>query len=134
MNIEKHTVEIDWGIQHHGWGNGYVGVPPNHKWYGVNYHSEYIGFKPFGFETICMNDLVDVHGSITYSAYHKPNYDADGLWWVGFDTVHFDDNLQNWSKEAVEAETKRLYQQALKAGNKNIFDKLCYWLKGILKV
>jgi hypothetical protein len=35
-------------------------------------------------------------------------------WWViGFDTGHYGDTMERWPKEAVEAETKRLFCQLL---------------------
>jgi hypothetical protein len=49
---------------------GYVGVPPTHPAYGVNYMDA---------------EYVKVHGGLTYSAEHE------GLWWFGFDCNHFGD-------------------------------------------
>jgi hypothetical protein len=80
-----------------GWGNGYVAIPPTHPAYKMDY------------------DIIDVdiHYGLTYSQY------GDGVnapidWWVfGFDTAHYGDTLEKWPKEAVEAETKRLFCQLL---------------------
>lgn len=84
-----------------GWGNGYVAVPPTHPFYGLNYDNDAVEFA------------IDIHGGLTYSQYgNGVNVPKD--WWVfGFDTSHYNDNLDRWPKEAVEAETKRLYCQLL---------------------
>jgi hypothetical protein len=50
--------------------NGYVGIPPSHRAFGVGY------------------DDADapVHGGLTYS-----DQQEDGYWWFGFDTSHTGD-------------------------------------------
>jgi len=89
-----------------GWGNGYIGVPPDHPWYETH-----------------DGDLnhVRVHGGITYQGNECPvihNEDFDGpgfpsyLFWVGFDTGHFSDTLKQWPKERVFEEAQSLYLQA----------------------
>ena len=78
-----------------GWGNGYVAVPPTHPAYKVDF------------------DKFNIHGGITYTGFGN-GQDAPRDWWVlGFDTSHYDDNIEQWPKEAVEAETKRLFCQLL---------------------
>jgi len=55
---------------------GYVGIPKEHRFWGVNYdgHRE-------------LEDIADnVHGGLTYSA-----EDDDGWWYFGFDTAHSED-------------------------------------------
>ncbi len=85
-----------------GWGNGYVGVPKEHPWYGKDY-----------------DDIeANVHGGLTYSADHFPRKKSDEYWWVGFDTSHYMDNAENCSKIFVEKETKRLKEQAIEACKK----------------
>lgn len=82
-----------------GWGNGYVAVPPNHPAYKMDYAT-------------IMYPL-DVHGGLTYSNFGD-GVDAPEDWWVfGFDTSHYMDNILIWPKEAVEAETRRLFCQLL---------------------
>ena len=82
-----------------GWGNGYVAVPPTHPAYKMDY------------DTLMYS--IDVHGGLTYSQFGNGK-NAPKDWWVfGFDTSHWNDNLDKWPKEAVEAETKRLYCQLL---------------------
>jgi len=82
-----------------GWGNGYVAVPPTHPAYKMDY------------DTLLYP--IEIHGGLTYTDFGN-GIDAPKDWWVfGFDTSHYNDSLENWPKEAVEAETKRLYCQLL---------------------
>lgn len=56
---------------------GYVGIPKEHRFWGVNYE-ESDGE---------LNEIeVDVHGGLTYSAEGD-----DGYWYFGFDTSHTED-------------------------------------------
>ena len=83
-----------------GWGNGYVAVSPSHPLWGVDYNSVEI----------------EVHGGLTYSAFNdsfKHNDIPKNYWVFGFDTSHYNDSLKRWPKEAVEAETKRLFCQLM---------------------
>ena len=50
--------------------NGYVGIPRAHPCAGMDYDD--------------LNDLVDVHGGLTYAEWDK----ATGYKWFGFDTNH----------------------------------------------
>ena len=84
-----------------GWGNGYVAVPPTHPAYKMHYQDALDGID------------IDIHGGLTYSQFGNGE-NAPKDWWIfGFDTSHYNDNLDKWPKEAVEAETKRLYCQLL---------------------
>ena len=84
-----------------GWGNGYVAIPPNHCLYGKGENSHSISSK------------IRIHGGLTY-AQHGDGENAPKDWWVfGFDTAHFGDTIEKWPKEAVEAETKKLFCQLL---------------------
>lgn len=84
-----------------GWGNGYIGVPPEHPWFGIDY-----------------NDIqCDVHGGLTYSADHKPKEKPDGYWWIGFDTGHYSDNKFNCPESYVDEQIDSLYRQAVEACN-----------------
>ena len=78
----------------YGWGNGYVGVPPDHPWYGKT------------------DPDVIIHGGITYASSRPPGNEPDGYWWVGFDTAHWRDNPNTCPKSYVEDQTNALYQQA----------------------
>jgi hypothetical protein len=82
-----------------GYGNGYVAVPPTHPAYKMDY------------DTLLYP--IEIHGGLTYSDFGNGE-NAPKHWWVfGFDTAHFGDTIENWPKEAVEAETKRLFSQLL---------------------
>lgn len=82
-----------------GWGNGYVGVPEGHPWYGKDY------------------DSIDcnVHGGLTYGDYFCPTCEPDGLYWVGFDCAHYQDTAENCPRSYVERETENLKMQAIAA-------------------
>lgn len=74
------------------------------------YHQRILHIK-MDYYTLMYN--IDVHGGLTYAEFGN-GVNAPQDWWVlGFDTRHFGDNQENWSKEAVEAETKRLFCQLL---------------------
>ncbi len=81
----------------HGWGNGYIGVPPEHPWFNIDY------------------DFIDcnVHGGLTYGENHAPKEKSDGYWWIGFDTCHFEDTIVNCPESYVIQEVESLKQQAL---------------------
>lgn len=73
---------------------GYVGVGPDHPWYGLSYTR--------------LDRRVDVHGGLTYAAPCKPETlsgcefgichtpepgEPDDLWWIGFDCGHAGDRV-----------------------------------------
>ena len=89
-----------------GWGNGYVAVPPGHVLYKKDYSSVFYLLEDTEYE-------INIHGGLTYSNFGDGE-DAPENWWVfGFDTSHFDDNLEKWPKERVIEETKELFWQLL---------------------
>lgn len=90
----------------HGYGNGYVGVPPEHPWYGLSYdeiHEKYPNLS--------------VHGGLTYSDSIIGDDESPNTWWVGFDTCHLDDNKITCDERYCETEVESLKQQALDALN-----------------
>jgi hypothetical protein len=101
--IQTHKVKCTWlsGMKH-GWGCGYVGVPKNHPWWGLDY-----------------DDVqVDIHGGLTYGRNKHPEADEQtptDFWWFGFDTAHFGDNLETCPESYVDSEIESLKQQALAA-------------------
>jgi len=101
MSIETFAIptHLDTRFTTVGWGNGYVGVPKGHPWYGKDYNS-----------IDCQ-----IHGGLTYAEDHAPTKKPDGLWWVGFDTAHVGDNPVNRSQSFVESEIQNLKNQALEA-------------------
>lgn len=109
MKIRLAIIKSNWMMfDQHGWGNGYVGVSKDHPWYGKDYDS--------------IN--AHVHGGLTFSnlgarlkgrkAFLEGAISKHlDLWWVGFDTAHYDDNQINWPRGRVFRETLRLYWQAV---------------------
>jgi len=89
------------GLMELGWGNGYVGLPKRHPWFEIDYD----------------NIPVNVHGGLTYSDLDKES----GLWLIGFDTGHYEDNMTTCSFGYVKQETERLMKQCLEVkGIENI--------------
>lgn len=72
--------------------NGYVGLPKNHMLFGLHYD--------------IINESIDVHGGLTWSADHLPNQQPDGLWWVGFDTAHAGDVVPGYDALPLEIRQK----------------------------
>lgn len=88
-----------------GWGTGYVLIPEGHPLHGKHYDEI---------------DL-DVHGGLTYSdiittesakAFGLSDNEL-GMWMIGFDTAHYDDNEENCPMEYVQIEANRLMQQVI---------------------
>ena len=108
-----------------GTPNGYVRVPDEHSWSGLDYDQcfqsppcgrEWCGHTP--------ENAIDVHGGVTYASrlndiVDLPDADADG-WWFGWDTQHLGDWMpspygssegRKWSVDDVAAETERMASQ-----------------------
>ena len=86
-----------------GYGNGYVALPKQHRYFGADY-----------------DDIpVKIHGGLTFAAENiqgQPE-DTKGMWIVGFDTLHYGDTPARWPDESsVMAEANVLKQQLEKAG------------------
>jgi hypothetical protein len=96
-----------------GWGNGYIAVPPSHFLWGMEYDK--------------INELVDVHYGLTFAdiidegSTTFKQYAPIGWWVFGYDTAHYDDSLEKWPKEAVEAETKKLLTQIFELDMGDLF-------------
>lgn len=73
-----------------GWGNGYVSLPPGHKYHGKHY-TELYHLDYFGQE-------------LTYSALEGEN------WVVGFDTAHYGMTEENWGKDKVYRTAEKLQE------------------------
>lgn len=103
---------------------GYVGVPPDHPWYLVDYFD--------------LPVRVDVHGGLTFSATCDEDGDLataichvpepgrpDDVWWLGFDTAHGGDLAPGQSvpfpgdvyrdQDYATRETERLARQVAQA-------------------
>ena len=101
MQIKTNIRVTDWLPQNvpHGYGCGYIGLPKEHPWYGMDYFSI----------------PANVHGGLTWGDYNLPNQEPDGLYWIGFDTNHLNDDQFNCPKEYVESQVEALKKQALEA-------------------
>jgi hypothetical protein len=111
---------------------GYVGVPPEHPWHGVDYDGCLEGCG----ERWCSHgpdSKVDVHGSLTFAAACRESDDPsrgichipepgrpDDVWWFGFDCAHafdlepardisFDSMYRDF--DYVKSECERLAEQ-----------------------
>lgn len=110
-NLRENALNFLSEFDNEGYANGYVAVPPEHPWYRKSLDD--------------VEDLIDVHGGVSFAGKSDYCCDFEDLetinddsntiplgWWVfGFDTLHWGDNLKNWSKENCIAETLRLKQQ-----------------------
>lgn len=106
-----------------GYANGYVAVPPEHPYHGVDYDRV----------------IVRVHGGLTFDASAREINNTENPmwknleflgdetelpddWWVfGFDTLHCDDSLQTWPRERCVMETLKLKDQLEQMSNNVIF-------------
>jgi len=101
----------------YGWGNGYVLLPTNHPYHGVDYDDIPIqihGGLTFGekFNSDGFLEWVgdmEIFGSVDFNNCDKFN----GYWIIGFDTNHHSDNLENCSLDFVSNEVVRLLEQCL---------------------
>jgi len=83
-----------------GWGNGYIGVPPNHPWY----------------KKVTLGIPASVHRGITFSRLAKNGKNftdwPEDYWVIGFDTAHYQDSPVSCPQSYVEQETNNLLLQA----------------------
>lgn len=97
-----------------GWGNGYVILDKGHPWFGMPYE-----------------DIpVSIHGGLTYGQHLTEKdikeWDTNlsesdvGKYMIGFDTWHYGDTSERWTKEEVQKEANRLLYQCVNAINNNI--------------
>lgn len=64
-----------------GYRCGYIGLPINHPFYGLNYNE---------IEEV-LGGSIEVHGGLSFSGYEVVGGAEDVHWWLGFDCAHFDD-------------------------------------------
>lgn len=85
-----------------GWGNGYVAIPEGHPCNGMDYDAIHEKYD------------VDVSGGLTFASSNikgQPE-ETKGMWIIGFDTLHFGDDMARWpNEESVLSEAKRLMEQ-----------------------
>lgn len=91
---------------------GYVGIPKDHKLFGVGYSCSVNKLKDYLPEnerpekrgimailgannTASLGVVFNVHGSLTYSGSGEDGYPVgkNNLWWFGYDCNHYQDNL-----------------------------------------
>lgn len=112
---------------------GYVGVPPGHALYGVDYMANIPGAEqlaeackatPVGergiVPMVCaavngiqpsIQDLFDVHGSVTFTDRFSPKHVQSDNWFIGFDCSHYGDSPDVQDLQYVEAECESLAKQ-----------------------
>lgn len=116
MSLEYFLNQNNWlsGVSH-GWGNGYVVIPPSHPFHGQHYDK--------------LNTIISVHGGLTFSEFgssirkwagYKPEY--ENCWIIGFDTCHYEDDMYKWPKSAVQDEVSDLAKQCEDFDRKYVFD------------
>ena len=139
----------------HGHRCGYVAIPEGHVLYGIEYHAtlpdaiafvteeimQYAdisnrGVMPVFFAALTGNVnrldvVIDVHGSLTYSAGGELNYPApstEKVWWFGFDCGHSGDgkdfSIMDDSTRKMYNEGFRYYSEGIIRG-KNYVEKHC---------
>jgi hypothetical protein len=101
-----------------GWGNGFIAIPENHKWYGKDF--------------LEINKEINnqIHNNLCMSRYKYDCYINTFKWYtdlkfkipenyyiIGFDTCNENDTLESCHKEFVEKETEKLKQIAIKNYN-----------------
>ncbi len=69
-----------------GWGNGYVAIPKSHPCFGIDYDN--------------INDI-EINGGLTFASNDIPGQpkETEGMWIVGFDTLHYGDTPERWPDE-----------------------------------
>lgn len=94
-----------------GYANGYVAVPKDHPFFGKGYDE--VGIEVHGGLTFaCSGDNITVKSLPETEVLEGCLHDLDENWWVfGFDTCHYGDSLENWTREAVIDETLSLKKQ-----------------------
>ena len=97
-------------VRHSSGGHlcGYVGVPPEHPFYGKNYDDV----------KQADGDYIRVHGGLTYSdncqenghICHVPELgEPDDIWWLGFDCAHAGDKSPGFQSSLKLAFTDVFY-------------------------
>jgi hypothetical protein len=82
-----------------GFGNGYIGVPKGHPFYGKDYNALHELYQ------------IDIHGGLTYS-------EQEGDYWViGFDTAHASDTSTTCNEKYCLNQLMYLLKQVEDAWN-----------------
>lgn len=99
--IKSQDIDMPWCVikaphDMGGWGQGYVRIIEGHPLYEIEYYDDNFN-API------------VHGGITWSEWGLPNGKEKDYWYIGFDTQHAYDNIDNWNKDSVIKETINLF-------------------------
>ena len=90
--MDKETEEIF----SRGWGNGYVVLPPDHIFHGVDFTkiplNVHGGLTYSKLVTVNMVNMIDSNGNYMWPELMMKDI---GGWLIGFDTSHHTDNLTN---------------------------------------
>jgi hypothetical protein len=99
----KGTVPNILDVCHGGWGNGYIVIPKGHFLHGLDYNE------------INLIEGINAHGGFTLSdsydkckKWEQVTEDMKDSWIIGFDTMHYRDNLEKHNKEYVINHTAKL--------------------------
>lgn len=85
------------------WRCGYVEVPEGHPYFRCDYDDAPDG-RP---DLPSPEDRLEVHGGVTYA-----NKSKNG-WEFGFDCCHYGDSPEEWTRERVEEECRKLADQLI---------------------
>lgn len=129
MKTKRLIFKIDFlSSRVHGWGNGYVAVPPEHPLWGKTYNDDDFpdldvhGCVTFTEPCLYAEETAVTNAKITpwcvgrrcWQLQHGEPLDGDipcDWWLIGFDTCHGGDSLENWPKERAIEETTKLQKQ-----------------------
>lgn len=92
-----------------GYANGYVAIPTDHPLYGKSYDEAYeAGITAHGGLT-CSDSIVNVLSNFDLLGVDWLDGEVPEDYWVfGFDTMHWEDTLNNWPRERCIEETNKL--------------------------
>lgn len=92
LDMEARLIPNDQNLFDCGYANGYVGVQKGHPFYGIDYRQLF--------------DKISVHGGLTFSDHIKcnvpdehENWLDEDYWWIGFDTKHSGDTIEEQDLE-----------------------------------
>ncbi len=100
----------------HGWGNGYLYLPKGHPWYGIDYDSfDYNSITtniPWGF-TYATEETIHYPGQLCWE-------DMDTYWVLGFDTMHYGNNIIDHDETWIDNTLASLKQDAVNILNNKL--------------
>lgn len=98
-----------------GWGNGYIAVPQDSPFWGLDYGDESFWDIEIhgGFTFGSKMDYKKFDKSVFWSSIIKKE-DIEGWWVFGFDTAHCSDTLEKWPKIEVIKHTLKIRAEIIK--------------------